>query len=322
MADKDTILKQLYDSYYTDEAESQGLGALSSHWRHYSDMFNVRFSADGEVEALEGIGFGVYKYNSMVARLLDKICIWSYLPTLPRGVVKQWWSLSKMARLVCDRMGIDLTYDIFRQVCTLSLIISHMGDAMRARPLRLLMIGDGYGVLSSLFKQVFPHANIVMVDIGKTLFFQAYYCQKAHPERGHCYIGKDGAEQLVDFVYCPADRLPFLEHLSFDIAINVNSMQEMNTGTIAGYFSFLRKNLFYCCNRERNDLRGGEVVEFRQYPWSSEDVVLLEEYCPWQRYFLAVNWPQKGIELGPIKLPIVNYFTGKALHRLSVLETL
>ena len=91
-------------------------------------------------------------------------------------------------------------------------------------------------------------------------------------------------------------------------------MQEMNYESIRGYFNFIRANatednLFYCCNRERKDLPGGEVIEFLNYPWASEDKHLVDEYCPFVKYAASVKWP------------FFHRFDGPFVHRLTNLAT-
>lgn len=320
------ILKHLYDRYYTQNqyvvSETE---LVSSHWRHFSAESYVKLDDMGIPVMLTGVGFGDNTWNSLAKPILDKLCILSYLPQLPMKWRRERRLLHSTTRNICARMGLDLTYDVFRQECVLAVVKAEISDQMKARPLRILMIGDGYGVLSALTKETFPQAQLVLVDIGKVLFFQAYYCQKANPQLTHRYWEGGNEEASDDFIYCPAEFLQSLDRLKFDIAINVNSMQEMNPSVIGRYFTFMRQcltkdNLFYCCNRECNTLCGGEVVEFGCYPWAPGDVVLLDKYCPWQRYFLAVNWPKNGPTLGPLKLPIVNYFAGKTRHRLVRME--
>jgi SAM-dependent methyltransferase len=222
-------------------------------------------------------------------------------------------------------MGVDATFDAFRQVCTLQLVEMHLPVAVRQRGLRVLMIGDGYGVLAALFKRELPDASVVLVDIGKTLLFQAYHLQRAYPDSTHATAGAADAE-AADFVYCPADELEQLDSMQFDLAVNVASMQEMNGATVARYFTFLRShlrsdNLFYSCNRESKTLPGGEISEFLSYPWSAEDRHIADGPCPWHRYFLAPRMASKGPRAFGVRLPIVNYYDGPHRHRLTVMAT-
>jgi len=57
--------------------------------------------------------------------------------------------------------------------------------------------------------------------------------------------------------------------------------QKMRESSIASYFSFLRKRSapnshFYCLNRERKELSGGEVASFLYYPWDRKDRIFLD----------------------------------------------
>ena len=248
----------------------------------------------------------------------------SHLIHLPNR--KELLRLFAVAARVCRAMGLDPTLDVFRQVCTLEVLQRHLPNEMRHKRMHVLMIGDGYGVLSALFKSVFPNSTVVMIDIGKTLLFQAYHCQKAHPEHEHALAASVSDLKRVDFVYCPAEDLVSLERFKFDMAMNIASMQEMNVSTIARYFAFLRKylhptNLFYCCNRESKTLVGGEVSEFLRYPWQDDDRYLLDEYCPWHQYFFSRSRAKNGLYFYGARVPFVNFYDGKIMHRLAVLAT-
>jgi hypothetical protein len=231
----------------------------------------------------------------------------------------------KVAHSLARRIGLAFSYDCFRQVCSLDLIMSQRPNKER---LSIINIGDGYGFLSALIKDLFPNSLICLVDIGKTLLFQAYYCQKAHPECSHRLI-LDSSETTNQsdpgFLYCPAEYLERLGGLSFEIAINIASMQEMNQTSINTYFDFLRyhmppNNLFYCCNREEKDMPGGEISRFFSYPWRKEDIHLVDEYCPWHLYFFSFRRAKNGPLLFNTRVPFINYFDGLHRHRLTVLQ--
>jgi hypothetical protein len=86
--------------------------------------------------------------------------------------------LMKVTHSLARRTGFAFSYDCFRQVCSLNLIMNQRTNKER---LSIINIGDGYGLLSALIKESFPNSLICLVDFGKTLLFQAYYCEKAHP---------------------------------------------------------------------------------------------------------------------------------------------
>ena len=79
-------------------------------------------------------------------------------------------------------------------------------------------------------------------------------------------------------------------------------------------------NLFYCYNRESIELRGGEKNEFFNYPWHSEDQHSIEEVVPWHNYFLGLKRTKRGPTLLGVRIPFVNFYDGKLIHRLSTLK--
>jgi len=103
---------------------------------------------------------------------------------------------------------------------------------------------------------------------------------------------------------------------------NIASMQEMAPKTVRDYFDFLRRNvdtenLFYCCNRVRKEMPGGEVSDFASYSWSETDTDLIDGVCPWHRYYLAPHNSARGPRVLGLRIPFVNYFDGDHVHRLT-----
>ena len=221
-------------------------------------------------------------------------------------------------------MGLDPTFDVFRQVCSLAALKRHLSPEMRRGLLSTLTIGDGYSVLSSMVKSIFTDSVLVLVDIRRTPLFQGYYCQKTHPGLANEYVPDVSGLNDVNFVYCPTEQSGSLEKFNFDIAVNIASMQEMNSSTTVMYFAFLQKclrpdNLFYCCNRESKTLMGGEVFEFLGYPWEADDSYFVDGYRPWLRYFFGRSFANNGPRLFEFRVPVVNYYDGEVRHRLAKL---
>ena len=82
-----------------------------------------------------------------------------------------------------------------------------------------------------------------------------------------------------------------------------------------------KENIFYCCNRGSRVMRGGEVSKLSRYPWTHGDLHLVDEACPWQRYFIGKYQAKRGPKLLGKRLPLLNYYDGTIHHRLSILET-
>ena len=68
-------------------------------------------------------------------------------------------------------------------------------------------------------------------------------------------------------------------------------------------------------------MAGGEVSKFADYPWASGDLHLIDEECPWQRYFMARYAAANGPRFLGKRVPLLSYYDGTIKHRLSTLET-
>ena len=301
------IVRALLDRYFASDAAE---AAASSHWRLYASQFSVKRGDGNRLTSLEGAGFGNASFTGFAHRAADALTTAAHFARLP-GKGRLWRRYGQLAR-VAGSMGAAPTFDAFRQALTLDTIAQALGGRLPAP--RVVIIGDGHGILSALVKDEWPRAQLTLVDLGRTLLFQTVNCQRAYPRATHrlAVAGEPAVE--ADFTYCPADQLAALETARFDVAINVASMQEMTPEAVSSYFSFLRghlvkDNLFYCCNRERKVLPDGEVSAFLEYPWKSGDQIRFDGLCPWHQFYFAAS-PR----------PFRRY-AGPHRHRLTTLVT-
>lgn len=329
VANKD-LLEHLIQSYYCNGIKDPESMFISSHWRNLHELLTIETDKKGNLVKLSAKGTGIETYDreGYIDKLFDFASICSHLIHLPNR--EELLKLCMVAFKLCNKMGLNFTLDIFRQVCSLEILKRNLSERIHSSHINILMIGDGYGVLSAMFKSIFPNSTIFMIDIRKVLLFQAHYCQKAHPKYSHELLTSVTNINCADFVYCPIESLDILEKYKFDIATNIVSMHEMNFRTIQRYFNFLRKclnpdNLFYCCNREFKILMEGEVTHFLYYPWQANDKILVDGFCPWHQYYFSKHTAEKGLSLFGIRIPWVNFYErinyGKIVHKLVILET-
>ena len=318
------LIWSLYEAYFQNGNDSQDKGFTSSLWQYLGDQYNVQVDDEGNLTVLEGRGFGVVRWNGLTSRLVDQLFTLSMIAETPNR--REILRLMSVATKVCRQMGLDPTTNLVRQLFGLNQVRKNLSAAGIDRSnLRVLMIGDGCGILSAVVKTLFPESTVVMIDIGKTLLFQAYYCQLAHPYRTHLLVDSLENDGVADFVYCPTERLSSLGQMKFDVAINIASMGEMNNETVERYFDFLRmclepENLFYCLNREYKELVGGEISEFDAYPWRDGDRHLIDEDCSYYRYYFSKKRNGEGRKFFGVRLPMICSFDGPFRHRLSILE--
>ncbi len=316
----DEIIHRLITDYYEENQTPEHL--VSSHWKQFHQRVKIHKSAN-RLERLHGEGFGDLENASWVYRVCSWATMGCYLVQLSDR--RRLTRLMTQGRELARRMGLNFTYDCFRQLCALALIQKNFARNSR---FNVLNIGDGYGFFSGMIKIVFPQSRIFMVDLGKTLLFQARHLTRAFPGKEHqLWEQKRSVDDVrtADFVFVPAEFLDALEGLRFDLAINIASMQEMNAASVARYFAFLRRNLsedhlFYCGNREEKIMPSGEVSRFKEYPWKPKDLHFVDGPVPWHKYFFTTQKTQRGLILGGMRVPFIGYFDGDNWHRLSRLE--
>jgi len=283
------IITGLYAKHYSG-ADRTGK-EYSSHWRKYSGLCEVRIGSDGDIRA-RGCGFGDMYYRKPWHKAASALLIASYLRNMQSE--REVRDLMRTASVIVRKMSACMSYDAFRQVCALSTLGKYV-PFNREDAFDVLIIGDGYGFLSALVRYVYPRSRITLVDIGPILLFQTLNLQAVFPESSHALIPDC---HKADFVYCEAEGMGSLGARSFDVCINISSMQEMTNEMIRTYFSLIRKTahehtIFYCCNRELKVLPGGERIEYSKYPWLDDDTILLDEVPEYYRYYYSHTYPFK-----------------------------
>jgi hypothetical protein len=311
------VTQRLIEQFYFDGAVISD-GNASSHWKHFSK--NISIDITKEKAEFIGFGFGESGQLGFLRGLYAWVSILLHLRKLSDARLSQY---VKRARSIVKKMGLCFSFDAFRQAATLNFLAGHF--ERNVIPGRILVIGDGHGILSALIHAEYPQSQIILVDLGAVLLFQSHYLHEAFPEALQSHI-EEGAEKChgSSFIFCPSGDLELLS-LEIDLAINVASMQEMNPLTIANYFIFLRKSktkLFYCCNRLEKFLVGGEVTRFMEYPWRFLDVHIVDELTPWHQWFFAIGGSSSNVKCRGMPVPFIHQYDGPHWHRLTRLQAL
>lgn len=220
----------------------------------------------------------------------------------------------KMGQQVAVRQKRRFSLDVLRQVLTLAFVEKHI--AIRDLPGIILVIGDGFGALSSLLLSLYPNRTIMVVNLVPVLLADIIFIRKAFPDLSIAYVDNEVQLEnaLMDrkdsVIAVRADLQDLIRLAPIDIAFNIVSMQEMMPAVISQYFLNLRKVrssplFFYCCNRLRKTLPDGTVTEFMRYPWRDDDRCFVDELCPWcQKYYKLI--PPRYIDYdGPIQHRLV-----------------
>ncbi len=295
-----------------DEAEE----GRSVYWQKELKNFLVR--ADGSVSGRSAIGNAsakVSKFNKFAHSFLQGPFhrLASRFPDRADCVLS--------GRRIAERQNRLFTNDMMRQTFTLALMRKYLD--FRSPDLCNLVIGDGYGVLATLFALHAPHRKTIAVNLTKPLLLDLAYFAKILPEAGMALVA-DGDEMqaaltddTIRFIGVRADDASCIAEAPIGVAANVVSMQEMAPPVVADYFRLLRRNkaertAFYCCNKLYKKLAEGTELKFSDYPWQPGDEILHDSICPWSQWYYD-------------KLPpFWHYRKGKGRviwHRLAYLET-
>jgi hypothetical protein len=200
----------------------------------------------------------------------------------------------------------------------LALLMDHW-SSFKISPKTFALIGDGYGFLGALIRRHIPEVRVYCIDLPKILVFQARTHQLADGAATMSIVAGKGVEPTQVVFVLPQ----YVEQVaeSIDCGINIASMQEMNDASIGAYFDFLRRrsgpdSRFYCVNRLRKTLPGGEITSFYDYPWLDRDEVFLDGPCPYYVYTLGSRTSANGPKVMGVRIPFVNYLSGPIMHRL------
>lgn len=263
--------------------------AASSYWTDAIKDFSV--GAEGSLRGSTVLG--------LLAQPTDRLRVISHkalqAPFVALGFARysRFRDVWQTGKLVAHRTGRMFTYDILRQVLSLALIREHVSLAGEGPA--ALVIGDGFGVMTSLLVLSAPQRKIIAVNLAKSLLLDMSFARRAAPDKtiALAETPMDLAEALtnpsVSIIAVRADDARILAAAPLGLVINVVSMQEMNPDVIAGYFAILRENpspetLFYCANRLTKTLPDGTEIRFSDYPWHHDDVILRDEICTWNQW--------------------------------------
>ena len=278
----------------------------SSYWETEQKSFSV--TADGNIEGASVLGM-----VSTNASALHTFVHWALQFPFRRmaGNAQNYKVCEVWGRQIANRLGRQFTHDMIRQVLTLSLIRNHVSfenpDDCN------FIIGDGYGILTSLFLLAAPHRKTILVNLTKPLLLDAVHIRRAVPDAGIALVSDETEMALAlssketNLILIQADHAKIAAKAPIGIAANVVSMQEMDLPIIAEYFQILRNNparetAFYCCNKLYKKLEDGTEVKFNEYPWDTRDRVLHDSICPWSQWYYTKIPPFWRYRAGKLRI--------------------
>ncbi|PPR43217.1 MAG: hypothetical protein CFH21_00865 [Alphaproteobacteria bacterium MarineAlpha5_Bin11] len=249
----------------------------SSHWAD-----NLKDANFKDIE--KSFGFG----ETMKKRVLISPIIF-ILQRLTYG-----WSIfvSKkypLFKKFCDLQNKFIDNDVIRHIFTFNLLSKH--NLLKGN---ICVIGDGKANFVGGLLLENKKVKIFSINLTEVLIHDYLILKKANliKDKEICVVTnkKDLYEKNKKLFLIDASNLQKLENIKIDLFVNIASMQEMKTETIESYFKVIKKqnSYFYCCNRERKKLVGGEELIFENYPWGNSKIIFYED-CPWHKKFYSFN---------------------------------
>ncbi len=287
---------------------------ISSYWIDLLQGFEFK---DGKFDG-KGLPEGEGGYSrSLLGRLIHYLLQTPF--RLKGQPFSEFNSLLKTAKQIHENRNNGMRLGTLRQAISLSLLeqkiqVSQLNDS-------IVVIGDGFAVMSSLILLHFPKlkGKLILVNLTQNLLIDAVFLQKSVPHATIALVKNEEEirESLdnsdIQAILIQADNAKLISHAPIGLAINIASMQEMNPEIIANYFSFMRgsknaETYFYCVNRIEKILPDNTVVKFFEYPWDPHDQILVDELCPWHQNYYRV--------FPPFYLP----YDGPHQHRLVLMN--
>jgi hypothetical protein len=277
----------------------------SSHWAKYHRDFY--FTGDG-FKGLEGFG-GCQPIPVGLRSLAHQLLQFRF-----RRMGKSFPSFNyvdREAKNITTSQNRHYDLDVLRQTLTLSFLKTTIPETITSSSMACV-IGDGFSSMSSLLLQTKSAGCVVLVNLTKSLLVYLWYLKlwlgtEDFDARVKLVSDSTSLEKIKNEWYSQPEKglvIAFeaqdeylLKACPIDYAINIVSMQEMDHPVTAKYFEDLifigrsRKLLFYCCNREEKTLPDDTVTRLEDYPWRAEDQILIDEICPWHRFYYSKRPP-------------------------------
>ncbi len=207
------------------------------------------------------------------------------------------------------------SYDYLRAQYHLACIAPHLPAGLRSGTQRLtaIEIGPGTGLFALASKQLLPNSALVLVDLAETLAFSSVFLTMVMPDKK--FLFSDGFDRQpeswreYDFVFLTPESARRLPSAAFDLAVNTDSMQEMELPAIREYFALLRRLLrppafFYSSNRKEKWIGAGST-RFADYPYiesdrdlfSRENLFMSPRWI-WRKFHFGVSYPWRKSRRG------------------------
>ena len=162
---------------------------------------------------------------------------------------------------------------------------------------RVLEIGAGSGNFLALYHRLHGRATLIDVDLPETMLYAILYLADLFPDAkmllpNEVMAATDRLDEN-DFVFLTPNQTESIETDTIDLAINIDSFQEMTQRQIGEYFDLIFRcarpdSFFFTSNRVEKIPCGPTSFDeasmeppnrFSEYPWLPGSDVLVHEIC-------------------------------------------
>ena len=152
-------------------------------------------------------------------------------------------SVDKDARAIAKLQGRQYDLDLLRHVLTLVFLRKHIRIENATTP--ICVIGDGYGNMTSVILATMPKSNVIIINLHKSLLVDLICIKRGVPYMN--YAVARSSEELreclssdkVRVVAVGANDAKIISGVGLALAINIESMMEMDAPIIQNYFDLL-----------------------------------------------------------------------------------
>jgi hypothetical protein len=293
--DSNNVLEEGDDSGFTEifnELESKTTVNQinkSSHWDYHLKGFDKDEILKDNILPL---GFGGFSGRSLRGRLYHALS-----QRLLFSELGKYWSFKsyRVAKQVAKKQNRNIDFDLLRHVFTFNLLINQ--NSYISNPHNVCVIGDGMSNFLSIAIGINFGSKLVSINLPEVLMNDLILLMRLGIVSSEVKIAQNKGElstYLNDtetrIILVVAADSTAVADCGIDLFVNICSFQEMTLPTINTYFDLIKSNsaMFYCCNREKKVLYGGETIIFDQYPWGKCEVAFDEE-CPWNKFFYQIR---------------------------------
>tara|TARA_B100001057_G_scaffold477210_1_gene546129 strand:- start:1405 stop:2574 length:1170 start_codon:yes stop_codon:yes gene_type:complete len=120
----------------------------------------------------------------------------------------------------------------------------------------ILDIGAGYGKFGYYIVKKIKNATFIDIDIPENLILASYFLSKSFTSKKVFFYGEKKFDQNIlenfDFIFLPPWEIEHISSNTIDLAINKNSLGEMNPETAKNYINHIHRtsNFFFSMNHE------------------------------------------------------------------------